>query len=108
MRRSETLKGVVQTQSFVSDKAGKDIRGEDFGERAKAEERILIGKLMRVRRGLAVALKEDLMIAHDDENHAGGTGVEEELGAESAGGFERGQRCRGRRLRGEGQVRRKS
>jgi hypothetical protein len=48
--------------------------------------------LVGVGGGLAVSLKEDLMIAHDDEDHAGGPGVEEELGAEGTGGLERGKR----------------
>jgi hypothetical protein len=67
------LERLVEAHGLVSEKARKDVRGEDLGERAKAEKRILIGGLMGVGGGLAVALKEDLMIAHDDENHAGGT-----------------------------------
>jgi len=92
MRGSEMLERIVEAQGLVGEKARKDVSGEDFGERAEAEQGTLIWGLVGVGGGLAVSLKEDLMIAHDDEDHAGGPGVEEELGAEGTGGLERGKR----------------
>ncbi len=69
--RSEALQRVVKFDSMVGDKFDQDIVGEDFGKRAKPQQRIPSRNLMRAGRGLAVSAEKNLIIAHDDENHAG-------------------------------------
>jgi hypothetical protein len=48
---------------------------------------------MGVGRRLAVPAEKDLIVANDDENHAGGAGLKEESWAESIDGLRVGWRC---------------
>ena len=99
VRRGEALQRIVESHGLVGDEFGEDVGGEDLGERAEAQQGVLGGKLMRVGCGLAVSAEEDLIVANDDQNHAGGSGLEEEVGAESADGLGVGERCWWLRLR---------
>ena len=81
------LERIVEFHGFVGDELGEDVGGEDLGERAEAQQRILSGELMGAGRGFAVSVKEDLIVANDDENHAGGAGLEVEVGAEGVDGL---------------------
>jgi hypothetical protein len=47
---------------------------------------------MRAGRGFAVSAGKDLIVANDDENHAGGAGLNEEIGAERVNGLDVGER----------------
>ena len=98
-RRGVALERVVEPHGLVGDEFGEDVGGEDLGERAEPQQRILGGDLMGVGRGLAVSADEDLIVANDDENHTGGAGLEEEVCAESADGLDVGERCWRLRLR---------
>jgi hypothetical protein len=103
---SKALERIVEPHGLVRDEFGEDVSGKDFCERAEPQQRLLGGKLMGVGRGLAVSAEKYLMVANDDENHAGGTGLKEEICAESASRLEVEERCWGRRL-GEGRHERK-
>ena len=81
----------------VGDELGEDVGGEDFGEGTEAEEGILRWG-MGVGRGFAVAADEDLIATDDDEDHAGGEGLEVEVGAEGVYGLRVWELCRGLRL----------
>src|SRR5271156_1246573 len=75
--RGIALERIVEAHGFVRDEFGEDVGGKDLGERTEPHERILGGDLMRVGRGFAVSADEHAIVANDDENHTGGSGLEE-------------------------------
>jgi hypothetical protein len=98
-RWSKTLERIVEAHGLVRDEFGEDVSGKDLCERTEPQERVLGGRLMGVRRGLAVSTEKYLIVANDDENHTGRTGLKKEICAERLSGLEVGSRWRRRRLR---------
>ncbi|MCU1248272.1 MAG: hypothetical protein JWQ49_1301 [Edaphobacter sp.] len=109
-RRGIALKRIVEPQSLVRSEFSEDVGGEDLCERAEPQQRILSGKLMGVGSGFAVSAEENMIVANDDENHTGGSGLKEEVCAQSVNGLDFGERRRRVRLcksRHEGQHEKK-
>jgi hypothetical protein len=71
MAWSEALERIVEAHGIVCDEFGENVGGKDFCERAEAEQRVLGGKLVGVGRGLTVSAEKNLIVANDNENHAG-------------------------------------
>jgi hypothetical protein len=61
----------VEAHEVVGGQFEEEIGGEDFGEGAKAQERIRAWRLAAANGGFAVAAEEDLVAAHDEEHEAG-------------------------------------
>jgi hypothetical protein len=76
---SKALERIFGPDGFIRHKFDEDVGGEDLCERTKPQNRILGWKLMRTRRGLAISAKKDLIAPHHDKNHAGRTGLREEI-----------------------------
>jgi len=65
------LKWIGESEFAVCDKLQEDVGGEDFGDGAETDEGSGVGCMAAAGEGLSVALDQDFMIAHDDENHTG-------------------------------------
>jgi hypothetical protein len=76
---SKALERIVEPDGFIRCKFVENVSGEDLCERTESQHRILGRKLMRTRRGLAISAKKDLIVTHHDKNHAGRTGLREEI-----------------------------
>jgi len=68
----KALERIVEAHCLVRDEFDEDVSRKDLCERTKPQHRILSGKLMGIRRGLAVPPEKDLIVANDDKNHPGG------------------------------------
>ena len=91
-RRGIALERIVEPHSLVRDEFGENVGGKNLCQRAEPQQRILCGRLMGVGRGFAVSTEEDLIVANNDENHTGGTGLKEQVCAESANELGVGER----------------
>ena len=79
------MERVVEVKRAVMDELDEEIGGENFGERAEAEDGFFIREFAAAGSGFSVTLEEDFFAADDDEHHAGRAGAGEEIGAERAG-----------------------
>jgi hypothetical protein len=93
MRRAVELQRRVQAHGVVGGQLDQEVGGEDLRERAEAQQRCPVRDDAAAGSGLTVAVKEDLVVADDDEDHAGRAGFGEEVGTERAGLLQLGQRC---------------
>ena len=89
---SVALERIVKRYSLVRNQFRQDVGGKDLGQGTQPQQRILCRKLMGVRRSLSVSMKEDLLVANDNQNHAGRAGLKEELRAKSIYGLRVGKR----------------
>ena len=90
---SKVLERIVEPHGLIGDKFGENVGGEDLGKRAESQHRVRGRKLMRPGRRLAVSAKKDLIVANDDENHARGTRLQEQVFAKRTGRLKVGERC---------------
>ena len=88
MMGGKLLQGVGEGYASIVDQLHQQVRGHNLGQRAKTNERVSVGLLVRARSGLTVGLHPRLTVADHNDDHAGGAAAVEQVSHDGVGGLE--------------------
>jgi hypothetical protein len=88
----ELLQRVGKGYAFLRDQLHEEVGRHDLGYRAKTNERVSAGLLVRAGIRLTVALHPRLIAADNHDNHSDGAAAVEKVIQEGIGGLELGER----------------